>query len=113
MVMKTSILKNQEGYTIVEVIIALAVLLAALLPLSRLTGKLFTNSNSRNLIIAHQLARNTMEKSILVSELFDNTESIQLNGKAWHVKRKVIQLSVNLMQLKVAVYEKDKNICKA
>lgn len=108
MVIKNSILKNQEGYTIVEVIIALAVLLAALMPLSRLTGKLFTNGNSRNLIMAHQLARDVMEKSISSSDLIDKTESIQLNDKTWYIKRKVLQLSTNLVQLKVAVYEKDK-----
>lgn len=109
MVMKSSMLKKQEGYTIVEVIIALAVLLAVLLPLSRLTGKLFSNSNTRNLIVAHQLARDAMERSVLISELIDNTEAIQLNGKTWHIKRKVLQLSINLVQLKIAVYEKGGN----
>ena len=54
--------ENENGYTLVETLIAFAILVAVLIPLGQFIARVMYNDHSRDLIISQQLAAQEMER---------------------------------------------------
>lgn len=101
------LLKNEDGYTLVETLIAFAILVAVLIPLGQFIARVMYNDHSRDLIISQQLAAQEMERAIALND-FQNNEIIRdINNKKWRVLKSAIRMD-RLVELHVFVLKKGK-----
>ncbi len=96
-------IKSEEGYTLVEALIAMAILLAVLVPSTMFLTTIGNNTLSKDKIIAHNLARNTMEQ-VLVME--SDSSKVMLVDNNWWVKQEVTR-NQDLYQIKIEVFKRD------
>ena len=97
---------DEAGYTVVEVVVALALLTIALLPTTQFAAKLILNSQSRDLITASQLARAELERAIADLEIGLDEALVQVGYKTWRVERRVTARGV-LLTLIIKVFKAD------
>jgi len=100
---KNDILQKEEGYTLVESLVALSILLAVLVPSTMFLTYIGNNVLAKDKITAFNHARNQMEY-VLASEN-DSTVTKQLESN-WWVKRTVSQ-EENLREITIEVFKKD------
>lgn len=94
---------NEEGYTLVESLIAMAILLAVFVPSAMFLTMIGNNTLSKDKIVAHNLARNTME-SILAVE--NDSTKVMVTENNWWVKQEVTKRD-HLYEIKVEVFKRD------
>lgn len=99
----------EAGYTLVEVLVALAILVAVLIPAIQFTAKLMNNSYARDLILATRLAQNEIERMISERDFFQGETQIRLNHKIWRVKR-IFENNHGLILIRIQVYKKNANV---
>ncbi len=100
--------ENENGYTLVETLIALAILIAVLIPLGQFVARVMYNDLSRDLIIAQQLAVMEMEKAIALNDFEKDEIVINLNQKKWRIVKSVIKMD-RLVELNIAVFKSNRN----
>jgi hypothetical protein len=99
--------RYEKGYTLVETLVASAVLLAVLVPATLFLGKITTGRKGRDLIIASQLAESVMEKTT-AREVYENSEEhIRLDNRDWQIVRE-IEENQGLIKIRIRVF-KSKN----
>ena len=96
-------LSSEDGYTLVESLIALAILLAVLVPSAMFLTTIGNNTLSKDKIVAHNLARNTMEQ-VLASE--SDSSKVITTEDNWWVKQEVTRVE-DLYQIKIEVFKRD------
>jgi hypothetical protein len=102
-----SFIASESGHTVVEVIIAIAVLTAALVPVSHFMSKVFLSSTTRDLIVAANLARAEMEAAANSTVHLSEERTVKIGNRTWRVERKLREIS-GLLTIEVAVYGKDR-----
>lgn len=97
------LLKQQEGYTLAETLVAGALLTAVLIPAMLFLGQITARQNDRDRLIAMQLAREAMDKTIALSLYSDNEEKIILQNTAWQIIR-VVDIRDGLAEIQITVH---------
>ncbi len=98
---------NEKGYTLVETLVAIGILMGVLVPATLFLGKITANQRNRDLIVASQLAREEMEK-IIAYQLYENNErTIKLNNKNYQITRSIENQS-GLVHIVVKVTRRDR-----
>lgn len=96
-------LGNEDGYTLVESLIALAILMAVLVPSAMFLTTIGNNTLSKDKIVAHNLARNTMEQ-VLAAE--SNVSRVIQAEDNWWIKQEVNRAE-DLYHIKIEVFKRD------
>lgn len=99
-----STLKNETGSTLIETLVAMAILVSVLLPVSMFLGYAGNSPRNEEEIVALGLAQAEMEKTLSEEKY---TEAEKIVGERWIVKKSVIS-ELNLMQIEVSVYRNNK-----
>lgn len=105
-----AIAKESGGYTLVETLVASAIFLGVLLPASLVLAKLAMSRYNHEVMIATQLAKDEMEKTLLAAS-FDSTSSstmgnekeVLLDGRRWRLARET-QERFGLIEIHVRVF---------
>jgi len=100
--------KDIHGYTIVETLVASAILLGVLIPAAFILGKLTIGSYSRQVLVATQLAREVMEKTLASEEYHYREMDFQRDNKHWKVIREV-NYTDGVVDIRVKVYRSKKH----
>jgi type II secretory pathway pseudopilin PulG len=103
------ILKNDDGYTLVETVVALALLVAVLIPVGHILSKTMLTRQSGDLIVAAQLARMEMERTISSGNFETDEQQVVLNQKNWRIVRQVSE-SWGLVEVQVLVFKGNKPV---
>jgi prepilin-type N-terminal cleavage/methylation domain-containing protein len=99
---------REDGYTLIEVLVALIILFIVLVPVTQLIGFLISNPQNIDNINATMLAEREMESCI--SDLsFENNQRIEsVNGKEYHVTTN-IDNEDNMVTIIIEVRSRVKN----
>jgi prepilin-type N-terminal cleavage/methylation domain-containing protein len=101
------VVRTESGYTLVEMLVASAVLLGVLVPATLFLGKITTGRKGRDLIIASQLAESEMERTTS-HELYENSEKqIRLDNRNWRIIRN-IEEDQGLVDIRIHVFKAKK-----
>ena len=96
----------QRGYTLVEALVASAILLGALIPAILFFGKITVNQRAKDLIIASQLAEEKIEKTITFNQYNNDEKRLNLNNVTWRILQKIKNRS-GLIEIRVRVFKKN------
>jgi prepilin-type N-terminal cleavage/methylation domain-containing protein len=75
----------EQGYTLLEVIVVVAVLSAVLIPVSVFFQEYITRMSTADLLVNHQLAKSIMEKTLAQKSFANNDTTITVSRKAYEV----------------------------
>ena len=95
---------DEKGHSLIETLVALAILIAVLLPLSQLFVRLILNETSRDTMIASQIARSAMERTIAREDYSHANTTISVNNKSWKWVREIEQAN-GLVKISISVYK--------
>lgn len=96
-------LKSEEGYSLVESLIAMAILLSVLVPAAIFLTYIGNNIYAKDKIESYNFARNEMEQVLATQN--DSTKTT-LVDENWWVKTTVLK-DHSLFNIKVEVFKKD------
>lgn len=99
--------QDQNGYTIVEMLVASALLIMALIPTLLYLGRIVHSPKSRQIITATYLAQSRMEKTIAES-YFETIEEIQKIDHHEFVVQQEVRTQQELVVITVSVF-REKN----
>lgn len=97
-------LKDEDGSTLVETLVAMAILVSVLLPTTLFLGFIAANPMNKEKITALGLAQSEMER-VLASKEYPGTERVVEDQ--WIIKR-VVSKKKKLVQVEVSVYRKNR-----
>jgi type II secretory pathway pseudopilin PulG len=97
-------IKEENGYSLVETLVALAILLAVLVPAVMFLGVAGGNTLAKDKITSFNLAKNTMEEALIAQR---DTSSVVLKNSKWWVKTSISQENEHLYSIGVAVFKED------
>lgn len=100
---------QEEGYTLVEVLVASALLMGVLMPGVLFLGRLAGDMRSHRQIVASRLACSEMERTIALGNYESSFDEIQQNRRIWTVER-MIEEEGGLIRIQVRVYEKHREV---
>ncbi|WP_409029391.1 prepilin-type N-terminal cleavage/methylation domain-containing protein [Gracilimonas sediminicola] len=97
-------IKEEDGYSLVETLVALAILLAVLVPAAMFLGVAGGNTLAKDKITSFNLAKNVMEEALIAQ---DSTSSVVLKDSKWWIKTVISQESEHLYSIGVSVFKDD------
>ncbi len=103
-----SSLADDQGWTLIEVLAALAILTIVLVPMTELVGYMFTNTYTVDRLNATQLA----ERELELGALLDESESKEYTRQIGRREYRVVRLSSEadgMIKTKVQVFLVDKS----
>ena len=80
---------QQGGYTLVETLVASAIMMGVLIPSTFFLSKMISVSTSRDLVIASHLAIKEIEMCVALEHYKDSDESVVIDGHLWRILREV------------------------
>ena len=96
--------ENNDGYTLVETVVALAILIAVIIPISQFMVRIIYTERTRDTIITAQLARQEIERNI-ANNHFKSYQCMELlNNKEWRIVQSVREIN-NLVYIDVQVFK--------
>lgn len=98
-------IKEEDGYSLVETLVALAILLAVLVPSAMFLGVIGSNTLAKDKIASFNLAKNAMEQALITqrdTSFIDNAD----DGN-WLVKVSTDKETDHLYSIGVEVYRED------
>jgi hypothetical protein len=96
--------RDPRGYTLVETLVASAILLSVLIPATLILGKLTSSQYHHDLIMATQLAREEMERTVAEARYQDEEKQVALGKKSWRLVRDVQEQS-GLLEIRIRVFK--------
>lgn len=103
MSLKSSIVHSEEGYSLVESLVAMAILLSVLVPSAMFLTYIGNNTFAKDKITSFNYARNQMETILATQNDSSFTKRLDSN---WWVKRTITR-EENLREIRVEVFKKD------
>lgn len=98
------IIKDESGNSLVETLVAMAILMTVLVPAIIFLGIAGNNSIARDKIASYHLAKNAMEHALAVAK---DSSSIEKVNDKWLVRTKIENPSGDLYTIKVDVFRHD------
>ena len=102
-------LSSESGHTVVEILVALAILAIAVVPASQLISRVLMSGSTRDLITATRLAQGEIERGLLEPDITDSEKRMVLNGKPWRVRR-VVTSEDGLIRISTRAFKKNSRI---
>jgi hypothetical protein len=99
----SAFVKSSAGYTLVETLVASAIFLGVLVPASLVVAKLAMSRYNHEVMIATQLAKDEMEKTILGESYHDEVKEIVLDKTRWQLIR-TVEERFGLIEIRVSVF---------
>lgn len=99
--------RTESGYTLIETLVASAVLLGVLVPATLFLGKITTGRKGRDLIIASQLAESEMERTTAHRNYENSEHQIRLDNRDWRVVRETEE-DQGLVEIRIHVFKAKK-----
>ncbi len=99
-------LREDSGHTMVEILVALAVLAIAVVPAAQLVTRIMLSGASRDLMIATRLAQAEIEAALLEPQSNAAAREVVLSGKRWQVRR-IIATEEGLVRISAHVFKKN------
>jgi hypothetical protein len=99
---RPTFLQDAHGYTLVETLVASAILLSVLIPATLILGRLTLSQHHQDLIAATQLAREEMERTVAEARYQDEEKHVALGKKHWRLVRDV-QAQSGLLEIRILV----------
>ncbi|MCI0693274.1 hypothetical protein L0337_14875 [candidate division KSB1 bacterium] len=99
-----SFLKDPHGHTLVETLVASAILLSVLIPATLILGKLTLSQQHHDLIVATQLAREEMERTVAEARYHDEEQQVALGKKHLRLVRDIQEQS-GLLEIRICVFK--------
>ncbi len=99
-------IKSETGHTVVEMLVALAILTIALVPTVQFMARVMSNAGARDLVVATQLARDEMERVISERDFMPDEKRIRVNQQLWQLATS-IEVYAGLVQIYIKVYKKN------
>ena len=96
-------MRSEEGYSLVESLVAMAILLAVLVPSAMFLTYIGNNILAKEKIESFNLARNQMELALATQN--DSTFTKQIDHKWW--VEKVVIREKDLRTIRVSVFKED------
>lgn len=96
--MKT--IRKEDGVTLVENLVALALITAVIVPSALFMTKLANNQRTKDLDTAVHLCQYTIEYTIADKDYSSKQWEVQINNKYWLIERKV-EIDEHLVQINV------------
>lgn len=78
-----------NGYTLLEVLISLAIFVSILLPLVTLMATVLNKYSNSDLIVATNLGREEMEKTLNNRTFVDEKNIIKINRVFWNISKRI------------------------
>jgi prepilin-type N-terminal cleavage/methylation domain-containing protein len=103
-----SLIINEKGYTILEVMIASAIFAVVLIPMVALLGNVLIKYSTSDLITATNLAREEMEKTLHDRAFKDMQKSVQMGNVNYKIIKKV-ENKDDLLLIRVEVFRAKDN----
>ncbi|WP_421774275.1 prepilin-type N-terminal cleavage/methylation domain-containing protein [Gracilimonas sp.] len=97
-------IKEEDGYTLVETLVALTILLAVLVPAAMFIGVAGGNTLAKDKIASFNLAKNAMEEALITQS---DKSFVLLKDSKWWVKTDISQESEHLYSIGVSVFKED------
>ncbi|WP_020404496.1 PulJ/GspJ family protein [Gracilimonas tropica] len=97
-------IKEEHGYSLVETLVALAILLAVLVPAAMFLGVTGNNPLAREKITSFNLAKTAMEQSLITRKEASFTA---LKDSTWWVRTTVSSENEVLYTIEVSVFKED------
>ena len=96
-----------DGYTLIETIVALALLVTVLVPLGGMLGLTVAGRRVEERIRALQLAERAMERTLARKAYQDATRWME--KRRWRIER-AIDRQADVVEIRVSVYRKDRTV---
>ena len=96
------IIRKEEGYTLLETVVAMALFVAVLIPLGSVIGNLMLDKTSERLTAALQIAQSEMNRTIAEK---DFTDKVASHNNRLSLERKVTREG-NLIQITIKITSK-------
>ena len=93
---------SEAGYTLVETLVASALLLGVLIPAILFLGRISSRSVDRDRMVATQLARAAIERTTTFGIYQDEVEVTSQNNTEWQIERNIYE-RMNLVEITVRV----------
>jgi type II secretory pathway pseudopilin PulG len=97
-----NIYESENGYTLVETLVASAILLGVLIPATLFFGRVASDRRAQDLILAFQMAGEEMERTAAFEIYEDEEWIIKLNNRSWRIHRE-IDTHMGLIEIRVKV----------
>jgi type II secretory pathway pseudopilin PulG len=97
-------IKEEDGYSLVETLVAMAILLAVLVPAAMFLGVAGGNTLAKDKITSFNLAKNAMEEALIAQS---EKSFVVLKDSKWWVKTAISQESEYLYSIDVSVFKED------
>jgi len=95
--------KSSGGYTLVETLVAGAILMGVLVPATMFLGRVTAGQKTRSLIIASNLAQETMERTLAAGVFENETMEVASGGRTWMIQKKIGSMN-GLVTVNVSVF---------
>ncbi len=95
---------SQAGYTLVEAVVAGALLLAVLLPATLFLGRFAMSRHAEHRLGAANLAQSEMENACATRAFENEDKRVILNNKTWRIER-VIHDEFELITIEIRVFK--------
>jgi competence protein ComGC len=102
----------QDGYTIIEALIAMALVSLLLILFVRIVTDLFLNVDQRDMLTAINLAESALENCLIEQSFYDDIYLQTVDHRTYRIKRKVIQ-EYHAIEIFIEIFNNhsDKVIC--
>lgn len=97
-------IQDEDGSTLVETLVAMAILVSVLLPTSLFLGYIASNPLNKDKVTALGIAQSEMEQVLANKDYANNEEVIKGN---WIIDRRISE-EENLVLIRISIYRKDK-----
>ncbi|MAO63631.1 MAG: hypothetical protein CL666_01390 [Balneola sp.] len=97
-------INEEHGYSLLETLVALAILLAVLVPAAVFLGVAGGNTLAKDKITSFNLAKNAMEEALIARK---DSSFISLKNSKWWVKTSISKEDEHLYSIVVAVFKED------
>ncbi|MCK5148073.1 type II secretion system protein [bacterium] len=104
MIRKKNIIAAEDGFTLVESIVAMAIVVGVLIGTLMIMGRMAASTKTRDRLIAFSMAVEEMENQIAFRKQCSEKRRIQWDHRFWDVERSIVS-SMGLMEIEVKVYK--------
>ena len=82
-------IKSQNGYTIIESLVALVLISVILLIFTKIMNNLFLDNGPRDRLVAVNLAAGALEQCLTEKAIYNETIQQRVNHREYWIKRKI------------------------
>ncbi|MGH1364882.1 MAG: prepilin-type N-terminal cleavage/methylation domain-containing protein [Calditrichia bacterium] len=102
---------DESGYSLMEILVALVLLLIVLIPSGQWMGKHLVDRTDLNKLFALRLAELTMEELILQGEFRSEVKEIEYKNQVFQSTTRIQEIRENLILVTIEVRKGERLLC--